>query len=240
MTVILAVDDIHTYYGQSHVLQGVSLSVDDGQVVALLGRNGMGKTTTVRSIMGLTPPRAGDITFRDESLVGKYPEAISKLGISMVPEHRDVFAHLTVEENLKIGGMAHGATRDDYEAIYSYFPRLAERRTQPAGQLSGGEQQMLAVGRSLLTDPDLLMLDEPTEGLAPTITETITTMIDEINDDGVSILLIEQNLRVALALADYHFIIENGQIIYEGSTADLRQHDEMIEQSLGIRKEEIV
>lgn len=236
--VLLSIDNIHTYYGESHVLQGISLSVEEGEIVSLLGRNGAGKTTTVRSVMGLTPPRRGTIQFNQEDITGLNPERISQAGITLVPEDRDVFPNLTVEENLRLGGLAHGATNDDIERIGEYFPRLSERMAQEAGQMSGGEQQMLAIGRALLTDPDLLLLDEPSEGLAPVIVEDLIDIIKQIREDGVSILLIEQNVKAALELADRHFIIETGRNVFDGTTEQIRDREELMEQTLGVDSRE--
>lgn len=236
MTDILTVDGIHTYYGESHILHGVSLTVEEGAIVSLLGRNGAGKTTTVRSIMGLTPPRRGSITFRGEEITGRAPEKISAAGVSLVPEDRDIFPHLTVEENLRLGGLAHDATTEDLERVCEVFPRLSERLDQPGGQMSGGEQQMLAIGRALMTDPDLLLLDEPTEGLAPVIVEDVLEILKEINQDGVSILLIEQNVKAALELADRHHIIETGSNVFDGTSAELEGQEELMMETLGVSK----
>lgn len=232
---ILNVDQINNYYGESHVLRDVSLDVDSGEIVSLLGRNGAGKTTTVRSVMGLTPPRSGSIHFRDDDITGRSPEAISNLGVTLIPEDRSIFPYLSVEENLRLGGFAHEADEARLDTVYKYFPRLQERMDQQGGHLSGGEQQMLAIGRGLMTDPDLLMLDEPTEGLAPLIIETLIGIIEEINDDGVSILLIEQNAKAALELSDRNFILETGEIIHQGTTEELKEREELLEKLLGVK-----
>jgi branched-chain amino acid transport system ATP-binding protein len=234
---LLEVDDIHTYYGQSHVLQGVSLSIEEGSVVTLLGRNGAGKTTTLRSIMGLTPPRRGEIRLRGEDITADKPERISRAGVSLVPEDREVFPSLTVRENLKLGGIAHEAAEGQLDQVCEYFPRLAERLTQQAGQMSGGEQQMLAIGRALMADPDVLMLDEPSEGLAPNIVDTVVDIVEEINSDGVTVLLVEQNLEVAVDLGDYHNVIENGQMVFSGDSEELLEKPEFVKEKLGVSME---
>jgi branched-chain amino acid transport system ATP-binding protein len=235
---LLDVSEIDTYYGESHVLYDLSLDVDEGEVVALLGRNGAGKTTTVRSITGLTPPRRGTITFRGAEMTGRSPEEISRAGISLVPEDRGIIPHLMVRENLQLGGYAHGrGSTEDIEAICSYFPALEDLLDGSAGNLSGGEQQMLAVGRGLLAEPDLLILDEPSEGLAPVIVESLVDIIEQINDEGTSILLIEQSLEVALELADRVFVIENGQNVYRGDVDEFKERRDMILGTLGVSQE---
>lgn len=236
---LLNVDSIHTTYGQSKILHGISLSVSDGEIVSLLGRNGAGKTTTVRSIMGLTPASKGAIAFDGSEITDWSPERISKAGVSMVPEDRDIFPSLTVEENLRLGGMAHNASADRLERIYGYFPRLNERREQLAGQMSGGEQQMLAIGRSLMTNPDLLVLDEPSEGLAPVIIEDLVEILEEITGAEAAILLIEQNTEVAMDLADRHYIIETGQNRFHGTTDELAANEEIMKTTLGVHREEV-
>ena len=236
---MLKVDEIHTYYGESHILRGISMAMNDGEVVSLLGRNGAGKTTTVRSLTGLTPPRKGSITLNGEEITGWSPERISRAGISHVPEDRDIFPNLTVEENLRLGGLAHDSTRERLERIYSYFPRLEERTDQLAGQMSGGEQQMLAIGRSLMTDPDVLILDEPSEGLAPVIVEDLVDILQEISRDEASLLLIEQNIKIAVELVDRHYVIDSGQNIFDGTTDELFANEELLQTTLGVRRAEV-
>lgn len=236
---LLDLDSIHTAYGQSKILHGISLSVSDAEVVSLLGRNGAGKTTTVRSITGLTPASDGTIEFDGKEITDWSPERISKAGISVVPEDRDIFPSLTVEENLRLGGMAHGASKDRLERIYNYFARLDERRNQPAGQMSGGEQQMLVIGRSLMTNPDLLILDEPSEGLAPVIVNDLVDILNEISGDEAAVLLIEQNTETAMELADRHYIIETGQNRFHGTTDELMANEEILETALGVRRKEL-
>ena len=218
---MLAVESIHTYYGDSYVLQGVDLSVSHGQVVALLGRNGVGKTTTVRSIVGFTPPRRGHILFQGKDIAGQSAHAIARMGIGLVPQGRRVFGSLTVREHLKL--FAKGRNSNwDLERVVSIFPRLGERLKQRASALSGGEQQMLAIGRALVTGPDLLVVDELTEGLAPVLVEAIGHSIRELKEsEKQTILLIEQNLPLALSLADYVYVMNKGAIVFEGAPDDL-------------------
>ncbi len=214
---LLAVENIHSYYGKSHVLEGVSLSVNAGELVTLLGRNGAGKTTTLRSIAGVVQPREGSVKFNGEEMIGREIHRIARAGLALVPEHRGIFALLTVEENLKI------AVRDGWwklSDVYDLFPRLYERRRNGGNALSGGEQQMLAIARALLNNPKLLILDEPTEGLAPVIVDEIVRVLIDIKRTGMSVLLVEQNLAVCEKLADRHYVLEQGRIAYSGSAAD--------------------
>lgn len=212
---LLNVENINAYYGLSHVLQGVSLNVGEGELVCLLGRNGAGKTTTLKSIMGLVDVRGGSISFKGEDITRLPTFRIADRNICLVPEDRGIFRVLTVEENLKLG--AQRGSRWSLDDIYGIFPRLRERRRNGGGQLSGGEQQMLAIGRALMNSPELLILDEPTEGLAPVIVEEIVAQLHQIRASGVSVLLVEQNLAVCMELADRHYILESGAIVY---TAD--------------------
>jgi branched-chain amino acid transport system ATP-binding protein len=218
---LLAVESIHTYYGDSYILQGVDLSVTHGQVVALLGRNGVGKTTTVRSIVGFTPPRRGHIRFNGKEIAGRSAHAISRMGIGLVPQGRRVFGSLTVREHLKL--FARGRNSNwDLDRVVSIFPRLGERLRQRASALSGGEQQMLAIGRALITGPELLVVDELTEGLAPVLVEAIGHAIRELKEtEKQTILLIEQNLPLALSLADYVYVMNKGAIVFEGAPDEL-------------------
>ncbi|MDL5360484.1 ABC transporter ATP-binding protein [Halalkalicoccus sp. NIPERK01] len=233
----LVVDSIDTYYGDSHVLFDVSLSVDDGEIVALVGRNGAGKTTTLRSIMGLTPAKSGRIEKDGESIHGLDPHQIRGRGVSWVPEERRVFGGLTVEENLRLA--AHSAATDQrerIEGVYERFPRLDERRTQKAGTMSGGEQQMLAIARALLgPETDLLLLDEPSEGLAPQIVEDVASIVRELNEEGVTILLVEQNAEMALGLADRAYVLETGEIVHESAADELLADRSAMERYLGVR-----
>ncbi|MFJ1340169.1 ABC transporter ATP-binding protein [Pseudomonas caricapapayae] len=217
---MLNVDNIHSYYDKSHVLEGVSLNVGDGELVTLLGRNGAGKTTTLRSILGIVRPRQGQIHFKGQPLVGREIFDIARQGIALVPEHRGIFRLLSVEENLKIA--ARKDSRWQLADVYTMFPRLKERRNNNGFALSGGEQQMLAIARALLNDPKLLILDEPTEGLAPVIVDELVKILRRIKDEGLSILLVEQNLMVCDALADRHYVLEQGRVAYQGSAAQFR------------------
>ncbi|MDR9432001.1 MAG: ABC transporter ATP-binding protein, partial [Natronomonas sp.] len=221
----------------SHVLFDVSLSVTDGEIVALVGRNGVGKTTTLRSIMGLTPARSGQILKDGEPITDLEPHKVRKRGVSWIPEERRVFGGLTVEENLRLAGhSANEDQQDRFEEIYQRFPRLEERRSQKAGTMSGGEQQMLAIARALLgPETDLLLLDEPSEGLAPQIVEDVEDIIRDLNDDGVTILLVEQNAEMALGLADRAYILETGRVVHEAPADELLEDRSTMEQYMGVK-----
>ena len=225
---MLEVESIHTYYGLSHILFGISLNVPKGQIVCILGRNGAGKSTTMRSIMGLTPPRQGTINFKGGPVTGKKPYQLARQGMGYVPDDRRVFADLTVGDNLEI---SERSTGDDItwtkESIYDFFPALRNIDSRKAGLLSGGEQQMLTIARALMLNPDFLLLDEPTEGLAPMIVEVLEERIGQLRDKGLTVLLAEQNQRVALNLSDHGYIIDNGVIRYQGSIKDLRENEEV-------------
>ena len=225
---MLEVEGIQTYYGLSHILFGVSLNVPKGEIVCLLGRNGAGKSTTMRSIMGLTPPRQGTIRFKGESIAGKKPYQLARKGIGYVPDNRRVFADLTVGDNLEISEMKAGYdTTWNKNTVYDFFPALKHIDSRKAGFLSGGEQQMLTIARALMTNPDFLLLDEPTEGLAPMIIETLEERIGKLRDTGLTVLLAEQNQKVALKLSNHGYIIDNGVIRYHGSIQDLRENEEV-------------
>jgi branched-chain amino acid transport system ATP-binding protein len=229
---MLDVQEIHGYYGKSHVLQGVSLAVGEGELVTLLGRNGAGKSTTLKAIAGLVQPKGGRVIFRGRDVAGMAPHRIAAEGLCLVPEHRGIFKLLTVEENLKLA-----ARRDSpwqLQDIYRIFPRLRERRCNGGAQLSGGEQQMLAIGRAMLNHPRLLMLDEPVEGLAPVIVEEIVAQLKVIKAAGVPILLVEQNLEVCTQLADRHVIIEQGRVVYTGSNNAFRADEAVKDRYLGV------
>jgi branched-chain amino acid transport system ATP-binding protein len=240
---LLTVRDIHTYYGDSYVLQGISLQVSPGQIVSLLGRNGMGKTTLIRSISGLTPPRRGDILFKERSLSGLPPYEIGQLGISLVPQGRRIFPSLTVRENLLVptsaltGRKAKGTQARknwDLESVLREFPRLAERTNQFAGSLSGGEQQMLAIGRALMANPDLILMDEPSEGLSPMLVLQIEKIMKSLREQGHAVLLVEQNFALALSVADEIHILTSGKIVYHGSPKELIGEREILDRQLGI------
>ena len=228
----LQIDAIHSYYGKSHILQGVSLTVPEGSVVTLLGRNGAGKSTTLKSIAGVIAPQAGKIRLKDRDITGLPAHKIAAMGVCLVPEHRGIFKLLTVEENLKLGARRQSPWQ--LNDIYQIFPRLKERRRNGGGQLSGGEQQMLSIGRALMNHPRVLMLDEPVEGLAPVIVEEIVAQIKLIKQAGVTILLVEQNLEVCTQLADQHFIIEQGNIVYEGTNTAFLADDDVKDRYLGV------
>jgi branched-chain amino acid transport system ATP-binding protein len=233
---VLSVNNLQSAYGASQVLFDVSLEIADGQVVTLLGRNGMGKTTTVKSIMGLLAPKAGHISFGGKAISGLPPERIARMGAGLVPEGRQVFPTLTVRENL-VATAANPLRRPDpwvLQSVYDLFPRLGERAEQRAATLSGGEQQMLAVGRALMTNPRLLILDEATEGLAPTIRTEIWHVIEKLKAQGQSILLIDKNLSVLKRLADRHFIIEKGRTVWQGSRDDLENDAAQVQAYVGL------
>ena len=222
---MLSVKGIHTYYGLSHILYDVSLEVSKGEIVGLLGRNGAGKSTTMRSISGLTPPRQGTITFHGESLAGKQAYRLVRQGIAYVPDDRRVFADLSVDDNLEITYGRNAQWSKD--RVYDLFPALREIKDRRSGNLSGGEQQMLTIGRSLMTAPELLLLDEPTEGLAPLIVRDLEQQILRLRDAGISILLSEQNIKSAMKLIERVYVIDNGRIRFEGTVAEFEANDEI-------------
>ncbi len=232
----LEVIGIHSYYGLSHILFDVSLGVGEAEAVALLGRNGAGKTTTLRTIMGFLAPREGTIRFRGKEITGRDPYEIARMGIGHVPEDRRIFPNLTVRENLDVGSKvgANGKRRWTIERLYALFPQLGELEQRKGGYLSGGEQQMLTIARSLMGNPDLLLLDEPSEGLAPVVVEALARQIRELKQEGVSILLCEQNSAFALELCEHTYIIEKGAIAYHGASADLRQNAEVMRAYLAL------
>lgn len=232
MTAVLELDAIHTYYDKSHILKGVSMTVGEGELVALLGRNGAGKTTTMRSVMGLTPPRQGRIKFFGQDMTGASPHRIASLGVGYVPEGRKIFGHLTVHENLLVVQETPG--RWTIDAVYKLFPRLHERRSSKGGRLSGGEQEMLAIARALLLNPRLLILDEPSQGLAPVIVQEVMRTVGRMKEEGISVLLVEQNAFLALQLADRADVLAEGEIIYSGDAATLRNDKARMEQLAGV------
>ena len=223
---LLAVDALQTFYGKSHVLRDVSFAVPPGQITVLLGRNGAGKTTTLRSIMGLTPPRAGVVRFKDRDITGQPPHRIFHLGVGYVPEGRQIFPHLDVGENLRLATRATGEqSRWTLERIFEYFPVLRERWRQRGRSLSGGEQQMLAIARALAGNPDLVMLDEPSQGLAPRLVRELSTLMVRLKGEGVTILLVEQNARMALAVSDQVLVLSKGTVVFGGSTGEFHQRE---------------
>ncbi len=231
---MLRVEDIHTYYGNSYILQGVSLSVEKGEIVTLLGRNGMGKSTTIKTVMGLVPPRSGRILFNGADLVGLKPYRIAQAGIGFVPEDRRVFPSLTVLENLNLPvkrGLGQGWS---LEKVYEFFPRLKERSSHKGFELSGGEQQMLAIARVLRMKSRLILLDEPTEGLAPLLVKAIETILRQIKREAITTLLVEQNSRFVTQVADWHYVLCHGKIVYEGSNEDFEAQEEVKREYLGI------
>jgi branched-chain amino acid transport system ATP-binding protein len=232
---MLALSDLHVFYGEIHALKGVSLAVEAGEIVALLGPNGAGKTTTLKAISGLLVPRRGTVVLEGESLVGVPPHAIVRRGIAHVPEGRRIFNRLTVGDNLEMGAYVRtdGAVRQDMERVFAIFPRLRERRTQVAGTLSGGEQQMLAIGRALIARPRLLLLDEPSMGLAPVLVEQIFETVQEIHRQGTPILLVEQNAAMALTIAHRGYVLETGAVVLSGAARDLARNAEIRRAYLG-------
>jgi branched-chain amino acid transport system ATP-binding protein len=228
----LEVEGLHTYYGESHVLHGVSLRVDPGEVLAILGRNGMGKTTLIRSIVGFTPPREGRVRYKETELTTLPPYRMVDLGMALVPQGRRVFPSLSVRENLDVA--RHGTGQWSLEQVYALFPRLRERADNRANKLSGGEQQMLAIGRALMSNPDLLLLDEPTEGLAPLLVREVGRVLAELKRGGLSILLVEQNLGLALSVADRIHVLSRGQIVHTGTPGELMRNDEVKHRYLGV------
>jgi branched-chain amino acid transport system ATP-binding protein len=235
---MLSLRDVHTYYGKSHVLHGVSIDVARGEVVGLLGRNGVGKSTTLKTVMGLVRPAGGEIRFEDRSITRMAPHQLARLGIAWVPEDRRIFRLLTVMENLRTGLDRAGVDDRQREAllekVYTSFPILRERRNQAGGTLSGGEQQMLAIARAMMLEPKIILLDEPTEGLMPRMVAQIRDIIDVLHRDGVAILLVEQNVPLTLAAADRVYIMEKGAVRHHGTAADLRADDAVIHQYLGV------
>ena len=228
----LEVDGVHTYYGESHVLQGISLRVDRGEVLAILGRNGMGKTTLIRTIVGFTPPREGRVIYGGTEITRLPPFRMVALGMALVPQGRRVFPSLSVRENLDVARRGEG--RWTLEQVYALFPRLGERAGNRANKLSGGEQQMLAIGRALMSNPDLLLMDEPTEGLAPLLVREVARVIGELKRSGLSILLVEQNLALALSVADRVHVLSRGQIVHSGTPAELMVNDDVKTRYLGV------
>jgi branched-chain amino acid transport system ATP-binding protein len=226
---MLKVEHLHTYYGESHVLQGIDLSVAPAQCVAVLGRNGAGKTTTLRSVLGLTPARRGRVVFNGIDITRLPTHRIVKLGIAFVPEDRGIFPTVTVEEHLAIAYSAskHRPRRQPIEHVFEIFPRLAERRRSLGGQLSGGEQQMLAIGRALVAGPDLMILDEPSEGLAPVIIEKLEAVLMDVKASGIPVLLVEQNYHLATQLADYVYVLSQGRVQFAGDTQSLIANEDV-------------
>jgi branched-chain amino acid transport system ATP-binding protein len=233
---LLSLRDVEAGYGETQVLEGISLDVNTGETVSLIGRNGVGKTTTLRSILGAVTPTGGTITYDGEDITALDPVETVKRGVGLVPEERRVFPGLSVEENLRIGSFGGSDTpnRRDVDQILDTFENLSRRRESRGVDLSGGEQQMLSIGRALVAGADLLMLDEPTEGLAPLIVDRVAELIEEINDEGITVLLVEQNVSVALELADRVYILDKGQVVYEGTPKELDEDESILDRYLGV------
>jgi branched-chain amino acid transport system ATP-binding protein len=236
MTAALQAEGLHTYYGKSHILHGVTLDVAEGRITALLGRNGAGKTTTLRSLMGLTPAREGRISIFGVDTTHWPPFRIAASGVGYVPEGRRIFANLTVEENLKVPLERGGAWTA--ERIYALFPRLAERKLNRGRQLSGGEQEMLSIGRALLLNPKLLILDEPSQGLAPLIVREVFKVVSSMRSEGISVLLVEQNARMGLEIADHAYVLDDGAIVYSGPASELAADEARVQALAGASAEE--
>ena len=229
---MIELERINTFYGLGHILHDLSLRVGESEVVALLGRNGAGKTTTMRSIAGLTPPRSGEIRYKGRNIAGIEAHRVSRLGIALVPETRDIFSFLSTRENLSIAQRK--GSRWQMDDVLARFPRLKERLNNKGRELSGGEQQMLAIGRALLTGPDLLLLDEPSQGLAPMVVESVMETIRDLKKERVSMLLVEQNAEMALRLADRVYVIDHGTVVFEGTPATLRANQQVTRTYLGV------
>jgi branched-chain amino acid transport system ATP-binding protein len=233
---MLNVNGIDVFYGNIQALKGVSLEINEGEIVTLIGANGAGKSTLLKTLSGLLKPKSGSIEYLGNSISGKAPQSIVKVGISHVPEGRRVFANMSVEENLELGAYLRkdkAGIRKDIQSVYELFPRLQERRKQLSGTLSGGEQQMLAMGRAIMAKPKLLLLDEPSMGLAPLMVKTIFQIIEKINEDGTTVLLVEQNANMALSIADRAYVIETGRVEISGTAAELQASEEIKKAYLG-------
>jgi len=233
---LLSVSDLQAHYGKSHILRGVSFEVGRGEVVSLLGRNGSGRSTTLKALMGLVPPSGGQVSLNGRALTGARPHAICRAGLAYVPEEREVFANLTVEENLRMGEQRAlpGATRWTIAQMYDYFPRLKERRNTKAGSLSGGEQQMLTICRSLLGNPLVILIDEPTEGLAPKIVAQVAECIKDMSRQGVGVLLVEQKLAIALKVSSRVCVMGHGRIVFDGNPRALQSDEALLAQWLAV------
>ncbi|HVH73657.1 MAG TPA: ABC transporter ATP-binding protein [Stellaceae bacterium] len=235
---LVEVEGIHTYYGKSHILHGVSLTVGRGEVVGLIGRNGVGKSTTLKAVMGLVPPSEGDVRFEGNSIRGLPAHRLARLGVAYVPEERRIFRLLTVIENLRTGldrrGVGDAQKKALLDLVFERFPVLAERRTQPGGTLSGGEQQMLAIARAMMLEPKVILLDEPTEGLMPRMVSQIRDIIALLHDQGVAILLVEQNVPLTLEASERVYFMEKGEVRHHARSAELRPDDEVIHRYLGV------
>jgi len=233
---VLKLENIHTYYDNIHALKGINLTIEKGEIVTLIGSNGAGKTTTLGTITGLLKPKEGKVTYKDKDITSVAPYAIVKSGLSLSPEGREVFPQLSVYDNLRLGAYTRSNKKEieeSYEMVYNLFPRLEERKNQIAKTLSGGEQQMLAIGRALMSKPEILLLDEPSLGLSPNLVQLIFELIKDINKLGMTILLVEQNAKMALKVADRGYVLETGKIIIEGKASDLLNDDRVKQAYLG-------
>ncbi|MFL5936319.1 MAG: ABC transporter ATP-binding protein [Gaiellaceae bacterium] len=234
MTRLLELDDIHTYYGEIHILDNVNLHVSPGELVCLLGGNASGKSTTLKTILGIVQPRSGAVRFDGEEVTERSTSHRIRRGMAIVPENRRLFAPMSVRENLEMGAyLYNGGSKDDYERVYSLFPLLYERRSQLAGTLSGGEQQMVAMGRALMARPKLLLMDEPSMGLAPILVERSFEIIKSVHEAGVAVLVVEQNANVSLSIADRGYVLSTGRVVLEGKAGDLLQNEELRKAYLG-------
>ncbi len=234
-SVVLEAEGLHTYYGKSHILRGVGLEVREGEIVSLLGRNGAGKSTTMRSLMGLTKAREGTVRIFGQTTTQLNPYRIAALGVGFVPEGRKIFPNLTVEENLKVPAERPGPW--SIERVYELFPRLAERKSNKGGQLSGGEQEMLAIARALLLNPKLILLDEPSQGLAPLIVQEVFRVIQRARDQGISVLLVEQNVRAAVEISDRAYVLDDGHVVYSGIASEFARDEERVRALAGASAE---
>jgi branched-chain amino acid transport system ATP-binding protein len=231
---LLRLDAIDTYYGPIHILQGLSMEVRAGELVCLLGGNASGKSTTLKTVLGLVPPRAGTVTFDGEDVTDRPTSYRIAHGMAIVPENRRLFGPMTVLENLQMGAyLTKGGTKEDYDRVYSLFPMLYERRSQLAGTLSGGEQQMVAMARALMTRPKLMLMDEPSMGLAPILVEQSFRIIKEVHEAGIAVLVVEQNANVSLSIADRGYVLSTGRMVLEGKAADLLRHEDLRKAYLG-------
>jgi branched-chain amino acid transport system ATP-binding protein len=234
-SVVLEAEGLHTYYGKSHILRGVSLEVREGEIVSLLGRNGAGKSTTMRSLMGLTKAREGTVQIFGQTTTQFNPYRIAALGVGFVPEGRKIFPNLTVEENLKVPAERPGPWT--IERVFELFPRLAERKANKGGQLSGGEQEMLAIARALLLNPKLILLDEPSQGLAPLIVQEVFRVIQSAREQGISVLLVEQNVRAAVEISDRAYVLDDGRVVYSGIASEFARDEERVRALAGASAE---
>lgn len=234
ISLLLKINNLHTYYGEGHILKGVNIQIKEKELVTLLGRNGAGKTTLIKSIIGMVIPREGEILFQGENIIGLKPHAIARLGIKWVPEDRRIFPSLTVFENLNLPVTRKNGEGWNLKKIYEYFPRLKEREAHKGSELSGGEQQMLAIARALRTKASLILMDEPTEGLAPLLVRNIETILRGIKNEGITLLLVEQNIRFAQAIGERHYIIVNGEIVYTGDSEEFLKNEEVKKKYLGV------